>query len=641
MTSLDDCLFTADDVPSTGRSKRHRILAAVEPVIELPALVRRGGKPQSISLERAAQGLRGVVKRCGALTVDVESSGYPVGHRHYQLRTIQLGGEAAAVVFDATDPDQTMVVRELLAAAPRLHAHSATADLVPLAHAELVSYEQAWARMHDTVIPAKLADPASTGSDPGLKRLAGKVLKDQAVTPAAEEARARLFKLGGWLTDTEATTPPARSGWAQVDSRWPTMVTYAAADVLDTATLARQLPPVPAKLLDRERTVQAMTARVAFTGLPLDHQQVTALLDKHHHARAQAGRRVRAFGVDNPGSDQQVGEVLTQAGARLPLTDTGRPSVAAEALAPLRNTPGRVGELVTAVLDYRDHDTVLTTFLEPYDQLVRYGDGRVRPTVYTLGARTGRMSCVRPNCQNVPRTGGVRGCIIADPGHVLISADFAGIELRVAAALSGDAQLARIIAEDDAAKAQDPNAKTDIHWTIARQVFGPDAAKADRYAVKPMVYGKLYGAGIPTLAAQVGCGIDLAQAVVDTLDAITPTLAQWSAKLRDRVQNGLVRFPIYSGATLHLPHGRPHAAPNYAIQRTAREILVDAMLRWRDTRWGGCVLLPVHDEIIAMVPEAEGPAATAALVACMQTEFQGVPIVAEADEPSGCWADAA
>ena len=495
--------------------------------------------------------------------------------------------------------------------------------------------------MHDTVIPAKLADPASTGSDPGLKKLAGEVLKGRAVTPAAEEARARLFKLGGWLTDTEATTPPARSGWAQVDSRWATMVAYAASDVLDTAALARQLPTVPPTLLERERTVQQLTARVAFTGLPLDHRQVTALLGKHHQARVEAGRRVRAFGVDNPGSDPQVAEALCRAGAQLPLTDAGNPSVAAEVLAPLRNKPGTVGELVTAVLDYRGHDTVLTSFLEPYDALVGYGDGRVRPTVYTLGARTGRMSCVRPNCQNVPRTGGVRGCIIADPGHVLISADFARIELRVAAALSGDAQLARIIAEDDAAKAQDPNAKTDIHWKIAREVFGPTATKADRYAVKPMVYGKLYGAGITTLAAQVGCGIDVAEAVVNTLDAITPTLAQWSAKLRACVQAGLGKFPVYSGGTLHLPRERPHAAPNYAIQRTAREILVDAMLRWRDTRWGNAVLLPVHDEIIAMVPERDGPAATAALVSCMQTEFQGVPIAVKADEPSRHWADAA
>lgn len=622
-------LFAVEDAPD-GQTRAHRILAAIEPVIELPALVHRGGDPQPISLDRATQGLQGLIKRRGVMTVDVETSGYPVGHRHYQLRTVQLGSEAAAVVFDATNPDHAAVVRELLGMAPRLHAHSATADLVPLAHAGLVDYEQAWTRMHDTVIPAKLADPASTGSDPGLKQLAGKVLKHQAVTPAAEEARSRLFKTGKWLTDTEATTPPARSGWAQVDSRWATMVTYAASDVLDTAALAKQLPAIPAELLERERTVQSMTARVAFTGLPLDHQQVITLLEKHRQAQAEAAQRVRAFGVDNPGSDPQVAEALRRTGARLPLTDGGNPSVAAEALTPLRNTPGTVGQLVSAVLDYRQHATLLSTFLDPYDQLVRYGDGRVRPTVYTLGARTGRMSCVRPNLQNVPRTGGIRGCITADPGYVLVSADFAGIELRVAAALSGDDNLRRLIVDE-----------VDIHWLIARQVFGPQATKADRYAVKPMVYGKLYGAGIPTLAAQVGCGTDVAEAVVSTLDAITPTLAEWSAKLRTRVQAGLVKFPVYSGATLHLPHGRPHAAPNYAIQRTAREILVDAMLRWRNTPWGDAVLLPVHDELIVQVPHQDGPAATAALVACMQSEFMGVPIVAEADEPSQYWTDAA
>jgi hypothetical protein len=55
----------------------------------------------------------------------------------------------------------------------------------------------------------------------------------------------------------------------------------------------------------------------------------------------------------------------------------------------------------------------------------------------------------------------------------------------------------------------------------------------------------------------------------------------------------------------------------------------------------GYVLLPVHDEIIAMVPEDEGDSATAALVGCMQTEFRGVPIVTEADPPGQYWSDAA
>src|SRR5437764_10590458 len=114
-------LFDEAEVPP-GWARAHRILTAIEPPIPLPALVRRGGEPQPITLDRATRGLRGLIERSGALTVDVETSGYPVGHQHYQLRTVQLGGEAAAVVFDATDPLHTAVVSELLGAAPRLHA---------------------------------------------------------------------------------------------------------------------------------------------------------------------------------------------------------------------------------------------------------------------------------------------------------------------------------------------------------------------------------------------------------------------------------------------------------------------------------------------------------------------------------------
>lgn len=407
------------------------------------------------------------------------------------------------------------------------------------------------------------------------------------------------------------------------------MIRYAAADVLDTAALAHQLPTVAPALLARERAVQRLTARISLVGLPIDGAHVNMLLTEHTTARTGAAQRVRAHGVDNPGSDQQVGAALQAAGARLPRTDTGKPSVAEGALTPLRGTDGRVGELVAAVLDYRHHDTAIATFLDPYRAMVTHGDGRVRPTIYTLGTDTGRMSCVRPNLQQLPRTGGVRACITADPGHVLISADFASVELRVAAALSGDTNLRQMILDG-----------VDIHWRIARQVFGPGATKADRYAVIRGVFGRLYGGGVPTLARQVGCSEPVAEAMVATLDQMTPTLAAWSARLWNKVKAGQTQFATYSGAVVHLPRDYPHKAPNYVIQRTARELLVDALLRWRDTPWGTSVLLPVHDEIVAMVPTQDGTAATSALVGCMQTELHGVPIVAEADEPSYAWTDA-
>src|SRR5262249_6755321 len=159
--------------------------------VPLPQRSERSGNSEPCSLDAARSGLIGIVRSTGALTVDVETTGYPAGHPDYLLRTVQLGGPETAWVFDVRETDELtrQLIRDFLAAAPRLHAHSATADLVPLVYAGLAD-ESAWQRMHDTVIPAKLADPQSTGADPGLKKLAEAILGEQATAPAADAARA-------------------------------------------------------------------------------------------------------------------------------------------------------------------------------------------------------------------------------------------------------------------------------------------------------------------------------------------------------------------------------------------------------------------------------------------------------------------
>lgn len=604
-------------------------------LLELPALVTRDGTITPIELGAVTE-IAAAFRFADELTVDVETTGYPLRHADYQLRTIQLGNDQAAIVLDAGDPDQQIAAYWLLKRAAILHAHSATADLVPLADAGVIGdFEDAFARMRDTVIPALLADPASTGSDAGgLKQLAAAVLGDNAVSPAADTARAALFKAGKWLTDVKATTPAARSGWAQVEPRCTTMIRYAASDVLDTAALAKALPPADPAVAAREHAVQQMTARVTHRGLAIDGDHVTTLYERHFAGRAQVAEQIRtAHGVDNPGSDQQIAAKLLELGAQLPVTATGRPSVARGVIDPLRAVDGPVGDLARAVLDYRHHDTLIGTFLDPYRQLTERGDGRARPTVYTLGTDTGRMSCVRPNLQQVPREGGIRACLTADPGQLLVSADFAGVELRVATALSGDENLRRLIAEEDAGHGDG------VHWAIARLAFGPDATKADRYAVKRGVFGRIYGGGIPAIARGVGVSETVAAAIVDALDAMLPGLTAWSWSIRDAVKNGYTQFPSYSGRTIHLPPAYPHKAPNYLIQGSARELLVDALIRLRDTRWGDATLLPVHDEILLAVPEQEADDALAALVGCMETELHGIPIKAEATQPSYAWKD--
>jgi P4 family phage/plasmid primase-like protien len=606
------------------------IAAAAGEVLTLPAVVDRAGNVMPLSVDRASDVVQACVTRSGALTVDVETTGFPVGHRDYALRSVQLGDSVAAVVFDPQAHADT--IRGLLAAAPKLRAHSATADLVPLAAAGLIDAETTWPRMHDTVIAAKLADPASTGSDPGLKKLAEAVLRDESVAPAAEVARAALFKVGKWLKETRPDTPLERSGWAQVDTGCTTMLRYAASDVLDTAALAQVLPLPPETIYARERLVQRMTARVTHHGVRLDQAHIAALTEQHTAGRAEAAARVRAFAVDNPGSDQQVGIAASQLGATLPTTATGRPSVAAGILEPLRDADGPLGEFVGAVLDYRHHDTVLGLYLEPYRLLCERGDGRARPTVYTLGTDTGRHSCVRPNLQQLSREGGIRACITADPGQLMISADFSGVEIRVAAALSQDPTLRQFLIDD-----------RDLHTEVAAMVYGyaPDAVpKPLRYKVKRGVFGWLYGGGVPTLARQMGVQESIATRMVDALNALVPQLVSWSAHMREGVRSGqMTRFVSYSGRVIHLPRQFPHKASNYAIQGTARELLMDALIRWADTPWGNAVLFPVHDEVDVFVPADDAPAATAALTACMATELFGVRIEAKPADPSPFWQD--
>jgi DNA polymerase I-like protein with 3'-5' exonuclease and polymerase domains len=628
------------------------------PVFTLPAAVNRAGDVVSCTLEQAM-----ALAASDELTVDVETTGYPIGHPDYALRTVQLGDENLAVVFDATDPAQLSAVSRVMSGARVLHAHSAVADLVPLEQAGVVT-EEAWHRMDDTVLRAKLADPQLSGSDAdGLKQLAADVVPG-AVIPAANEARKKLFASGKWLMDTDALTPLERSGWAQVDPHCQTMITYAASDVLDTAPLPRLLPPVDRAILDRERAMQRICARVSHRGVRLDPDHVHAKLDEHRTAKAELMAQIQGtYGIDNPGSPQQVAPVFAALGVELPRTKPtprhpdGQPTTEKAALLPIQRAGGEASELARIMLDFRGHATVLNLLLEPFGLQVDHGDGRVRPTVYTLGADTGRTSCVRPNLQQLSREGGVRACITADPGMVIISADFQAVELRTAAALAGDAALYELIREGDARRARQLAAKAagdpeqaeywkheaeqfDLHWRIAKQVWGPEAGKGDRYNAKRGVFGRLYGSGIKGIARTLGITEGEAQAVADTLDAMAPGVAAWSRGMQQFVRSGGTSMQAYSGRTIWLDRKFEHKAGNYAIQGTAKEFLTDGLLAWEQTPWGDCVLWPVHDEVDVVVPEQDAEAATAALVAAMSTQLNGMPIIAEPSEPSFAWADA-
>ncbi len=653
-----------------AEAKAAKLAEAQDGLCDLPALVFRDGTVRHCTDAEAWQALSLFFTD---MCVDVETSGYWVGHQHYELRTIQMGGEEVAVVFDAADSGQRDIVELALEFSQRLHAHSASADLVPLVNAGLITWADAWGKMEDSVLRAKLVDPALSGSEAdALKELAHDLLREYAVSPEAEKRKNALFAAMKCKVKTDVTTPPEDNGWYCVDKRAVTMIRYAGSDVLDLAAVLRVLPPLPVsqEVLDRERRVQGICARAAYAGFPLDLPHIQKKIEEFTENQQRARAKVEELTegrITNPSSSKDVLALLLERGYDLKLDrKTGQPTAGKESLEPHAN---RGDELAKNIIEYRHDVTTLGLLLRPLENLCLEGDAIMRPTVYTINAKTGRMSCVRPNGQQFSRQGGIRACVKAWDGTLGISADFSGCEILVAAALSGDKGLYEAETSDTCWKCETAfcgceKPHTGLHWRVAHAAFGKDARKEDRYNSKRGTFTRLFGGGPGTAADQVGCDIAVMYRVWEAFAEVAPVFTDWDNWLRDRFAAGSMVWrdyatgtnysqPIngtkhmiyrtYSGRNVYVTKG-PHAAGNGAIQGTARELLVDGLLRWEHTQWGSLACLPVHDECVILVPEAEAEEATETLKSCMRTRVLSTPgfevlVDASSDRPWASWPD--
>jgi hypothetical protein len=262
-------------------------------------------------------------------------------------------------------------------------------------------------------------------------------------------------------------------------------------------------------------------------------------------------------------------------------------------------------------------------------------------TVYLTG-----NSCVRPNGQQFSRQGGVRKSVRADEGYVMVNADFQGCEIRVAAALSGDRGLLEAETSNKCHLCQDDpcscGAKhTGMHWLAAHLTFGEGATKENRYKSKAVIFRKLFG-GAPDS--------DVAQKISDTFDnQIAPVYAAWDKWLRKSYYDGSMvwrdyqtgenysqKLPgsrrgiyrTYNGRNIYI--NAPHAFGNYAIQGTARELLVEGIIRWHHEtvahpEWEAAPVLPIHDEVLTWVIRPYFNEAVSTLRNCMATDVLSVP----------------
>jgi hypothetical protein len=125
--------------------------------------------------------------------------------------------------------------------------------------------------------------------------------------------------------------------------------------------------------------------------------------------------------------------------------------------------------------------------------------------------------------------------------------------------------------------------------------------------VKRGVFGRIYGGGVAAIARGVGVSETTAAAIIDALDAMLPELAAWSRTVRDAVKNGQTSSPPTPAGSSTCPPPTRTRRPTTASRAPPASCSSTPSSGWRDTRWADATLLPVHDELVLVVPEAEPP----------------------------------
>jgi DNA polymerase-1 len=307
-----------------------------------------------------------------------------------------------------------------------------------------------------------------------------------------------------------------------------------------------------------------------------------------------------------------------------------------------------VHELPRLILEYRQVQKLKSTYVDALPGLVNPRTGRIHATFHQSVAATGRLSSSDPNLQNIPIRSPegrrIREAFVAEPGHLLLSADYSQIELRVLAHLSRDATLVDTFAKGE-----------DVHDRTAREIFGPMSPvppDEQRRIAKMVNYALLYGKTAFSLARDLGIGRRQAEAFIQAYFARYPGVRTFiDATIADARETGTVRTLL--GRLRRLPDLRAKSFPvraeaerqavNTPVQGSAADLIKQAMidlsaeLRRRGLR--ARLVLQIHDELLLEVPEAEAEEARALVREVMEGALElDVPLVADA-RLGRSWAD--
>jgi len=434
---------------------------------------------------------------------------------------------------------------------------------------------------------------------------------------------------------------------------------YAAEDADVTLRLWRILKP---RLADEglvtvyetlERGMPAVLADMERAGIRVDPARLKSLSSEFGMKMAELEEKAHALAGRpfNVGSPRQIGDILFGE-MNLPggkKTASGQWGTEASVLEELALTH----ELPRVLLDWRQLSKLKGTYTDALIEAADPETDRVHTSYQLAAASTGRLASSDPNLQNIPirtETGRqIRKAFIAAPGHVLISADYSQIELRLLAHIGDIPELKRAFA-----------AGIDIHTATASEMFGVPVDQMDpetRRRAKAINFGIVYGISAFGLANQLGIDQGEAGAYIKTYFERFPGIRAYMDATKARVRETGWVSTVF-GRRIHIPAIQSksaaersfgeRAAINAPIQGAAADVIRRAMIRMPGALAGAGLstrmLLQVHDELVFEAPEAEADRAIAVIRRVMEGAAEpavalSVPLVVEA-RAAGNWDDA-
>lgn len=350
---------------------------------------------------------------------------------------------------------------------------------------------------------------------------------------------------------------------------------------------------------------------------------------------AQAGVR---FNLSSP---KQLGEVLfdkMKLNDKAKKTKTGQYATGEDVLLKLACHH----KICDDILTYRELTKLKSTYVDALPLMINPKTGRVHTSYAQAVAVTGRLSSNNPNLQNIPiRTDKGReirkAFIPRDENHVLVSADYSQIELRIVAAISADENMCAAF-----------KTGKDIHTATAAKVFNVDEDKVTkemRYKAKSVNFGIIYGQGAFGLAENLGIPRAEAKEIIDNYKKQFPNIQKYMDEtINFCKENGYVETLMgrkrwlkdITSANFTVRGFAERNAINSPIQGTAADMIKLAMIKihheFKKRNFQSKMLLQVHDELVFDVLKEELEELKPVVIACMQNALllpNGVPANAE------------